>query len=77
MDVVKREEFEVVKAMAAKAREENEALSERHVNRTNPGVERLAGEVRHHEITKNDVVSLTGLDEFERFPRIGDSDDTV
>ena len=29
MDVVKREEFEVVKAMAAKAREENEALSER------------------------------------------------
>ncbi len=29
MDVVKREEFEVVKAMAAKAREENDALSER------------------------------------------------
>ena len=26
MDVVKREEFEAVKAMAAKAREENEAL---------------------------------------------------
>lgn len=29
MDVVKREEFEVVKAMATKAREENDALSER------------------------------------------------
>jgi BMFP domain-containing protein YqiC len=29
MDVVKREEFEVVKAMAQKAREENEALSTR------------------------------------------------
>lgn len=29
MDVVNREEFEVVKAMAQKAREENEALSRR------------------------------------------------
>ncbi len=29
MDVVKREEFEAVKAMAAKAREENDALTER------------------------------------------------
>lgn len=29
MDVVKREEFEVVKAMAQKAREENEALKAR------------------------------------------------
>ena len=29
MDVVQREEFEAVKAMAAKAREENEALSAR------------------------------------------------
>ena len=29
MDLVKREEFEVVKAMATKAREENEMLSER------------------------------------------------
>ncbi len=29
MDVVSREEFEVVKAMAAKAREENEALAAR------------------------------------------------
>lgn len=29
MDVVSREEFEAVKAMAAKAREENEALSAR------------------------------------------------
>ena len=29
MDVVKREDFEAVKAMAAKAREENEALSTR------------------------------------------------
>lgn len=29
MDLVKREEFEAVKAMAAKAREENEALSAR------------------------------------------------
>ena len=29
MDVVSREEFEVVKAMAQKAREENEALAER------------------------------------------------
>ena len=29
MDVVAREEFEAVKAMAAKAREENEALSQR------------------------------------------------
>lgn len=29
MDVVKREEFEAVKAMAQKAREENEALSAR------------------------------------------------
>ncbi|MEQ1715708.1 MAG: accessory factor UbiK family protein [Hyphomicrobium sp.] len=29
MDVVKREEFEVVKAMAQKAREENEALQAR------------------------------------------------
>jgi BMFP domain-containing protein YqiC len=29
MDVVSREEFEVVKAMAQKAREENEALSHR------------------------------------------------
>jgi BMFP domain-containing protein YqiC len=29
MDVVKREEFEVVKAMATKAREENEALNDR------------------------------------------------
>lgn len=29
MDVVKREEFEVVRAMAVKAREENEALAER------------------------------------------------
>lgn len=29
MDVVSREEFEVVKAMAQKAREENEALSAR------------------------------------------------
>lgn len=29
MDVVKREDFEAVKAMAQKAREENEALAER------------------------------------------------
>jgi len=29
MDLVTREEFEAVKAMAAKAREENEALAER------------------------------------------------
>ena len=29
MELVKREEFEVVKAMARKAREENEALSQR------------------------------------------------
>ena len=29
MDLVKRDEFEAVKAMAAKAREENEALSAR------------------------------------------------
>ncbi len=29
MDLVKREEFEAVKAMAAKAREENEALAAR------------------------------------------------
>ncbi len=29
MDVVSREEFEAVKAMAARAREENEALSKR------------------------------------------------
>ena len=29
MDFVSREEFEVVKAMASKAREENEALAER------------------------------------------------
>ena len=29
MELVKREEFEVVKAMASKAREENEALSQR------------------------------------------------
>jgi BMFP domain-containing protein YqiC len=29
MDVVSREEFEAVKAMAAKAREENDALSAR------------------------------------------------
>jgi BMFP domain-containing protein YqiC len=29
MELVKREEFEAVKAMAAKAREENEALSAR------------------------------------------------
>lgn len=29
MDLVKREEFEVVKAMASRAREENEALSQR------------------------------------------------
>ncbi len=29
LDVVKREEFEAVKAMAVKAREENEALAER------------------------------------------------
>ena len=29
MDIVSREEFEAVKAMAAKAREENEALSAR------------------------------------------------
>ena len=29
MDFVTREEFEVVKAMASKAREENEALAER------------------------------------------------
>lgn len=29
MDLVKREEFEAVKAMAARAREENEALSAR------------------------------------------------
>lgn len=29
MDIVKREEFEVVKAMAQKAREENEALKAR------------------------------------------------
>ena len=29
MDVVKREEFEAVKAVAAKAREENDALTER------------------------------------------------
>ena len=31
MDVVSREEFEAVKAMAAKAREENEALRQRLV----------------------------------------------
>lgn len=29
MELVKREEFDMVKAMAAKAREENEALSQR------------------------------------------------
>jgi BMFP domain-containing protein YqiC len=29
MDVVSREEFEAIKAMAAKAREENEALAAR------------------------------------------------
>jgi len=29
MDLVKREEFEVVKAMASRAREENDALSQR------------------------------------------------
>ena len=29
LDVVKREDFEVVKAMAAKAREENDALAKR------------------------------------------------
>ena len=41
MDVVKREEFEVVKAMAQKAREENEALKPdcRTRSRRLPGAE--------------------------------------
>jgi BMFP domain-containing protein YqiC len=42
LDVVQREEFEAVKAMAQKAREENERLSER-LAALEAAIERLSG----------------------------------
>ena len=42
LDVVQREEFEAVKAMAQKAREENERLSE-HLAALEAAIERLSG----------------------------------